>query len=106
MPKLKEIAELTHQHNGIFLIDTVTGLGGKLEMYLLFRSHLRFFIIVCYISVSNLFVLKYLLTTYLPKTILGIPVKIDEWGIDAAFSGTQKCIGVPPCLSPVTMGPR
>ena len=26
---LKEMADLTHQHGGIFLIDTVTGLGGN-----------------------------------------------------------------------------
>ena len=26
----------------------------------------------------------------------GIPVEIDEWGVDVAYSGTQKCLGVPP----------
>jgi alanine-glyoxylate transaminase/serine-glyoxylate transaminase/serine-pyruvate transaminase len=36
----------------------------------------------------------------------GIPVEIDEWGVDAAYSGTQKCLGVPPGLSPVTFSPR
>ena len=36
----------------------------------------------------------------------GIPVEIDGWGIDAAYSGTQKCLGVPPGLSPVTFSPR
>jgi alanine-glyoxylate transaminase/serine-glyoxylate transaminase/serine-pyruvate transaminase len=60
---LKEMADITHKYGGIFMIDTVTGLGGN-------------------------------------------KLLIDEWGIDAAFSGTQKCLGVPPCLSPVTLGPR
>ena len=32
----------------------------------------------------------------------GIPVEVDGWGIDASYSGTQKCLGVPPGLSPVT----
>lgn len=32
----------------------------------------------------------------------GCPLRIDEWGIDACFSGTQKCIGAPPGLSPIT----
>ena len=32
----------------------------------------------------------------------GIPVEIDGWGVDASYSGTQKCLGVPPGLSPVT----
>jgi alanine-glyoxylate transaminase / serine-glyoxylate transaminase / serine-pyruvate transaminase len=36
----------------------------------------------------------------------GRPVLIDEWGIDAAYSGTQKCLSCPPGLSPLTFGPR
>ncbi|MDB4895364.1 MAG: class-V aminotransferase [Firmicutes bacterium] len=36
----------------------------------------------------------------------GLPVKIDEWDIDAAASCSQKCLGAPPGLSPVTYGPR
>lgn len=36
----------------------------------------------------------------------GVPVKIDEWGIDAVYSGTQKCLSCPPGLSPVSFSPR
>lgn len=36
----------------------------------------------------------------------GVPVEIDGWGIDAAYSGTQKCLSCPPGLSPVTLSPR
>ncbi len=36
----------------------------------------------------------------------GAAVKIDEWDVDAAFSGTQKCLSCPPGLSPMTFGPR
>jgi len=36
----------------------------------------------------------------------GVPVEIDRLGIDAAYSGTQKCLSCPPGLSPVTFGPR
>ncbi len=36
----------------------------------------------------------------------GIPVKIDDWDIDIAYSGTQKCISCPPGLGPLTVGPR
>ncbi len=32
----------------------------------------------------------------------GCPVLIDKWQVDACFSGTQKCIGAPPGLSPIT----
>jgi len=36
----------------------------------------------------------------------GIPVDIDRWGIDVAYSGTQKCLGVAPGLAPITVGER
>jgi alanine-glyoxylate transaminase/serine-glyoxylate transaminase/serine-pyruvate transaminase len=36
----------------------------------------------------------------------GIPVAVDEWGIDAVYSGTQKCLGVPPGLAPVSFSAR
>jgi alanine-glyoxylate transaminase/serine-glyoxylate transaminase/serine-pyruvate transaminase len=36
----------------------------------------------------------------------GIPVEIDQWGVDLAYSGTQKCLGVPPGLAPLTVNPR
>ena len=36
----------------------------------------------------------------------GVPVEIDGWGVDAAYSGTQKCLSCPPGLSPITFGPR
>ncbi len=32
----------------------------------------------------------------------GIPVKMDEWNIDALYSGTQKCLSCPPGLAPVS----
>lgn len=36
----------------------------------------------------------------------GVPVEVDKNGIDACYSGTQKCLSVPPGLSPVTFSPR
>ena len=36
----------------------------------------------------------------------GIEVDIDSWGVDIAYSGTQKCLGVAPGLAPLTMSPR
>jgi alanine-glyoxylate transaminase/serine-glyoxylate transaminase/serine-pyruvate transaminase len=36
----------------------------------------------------------------------GIPFEADAWGVDLAYSGTQKCLGVPPGLSPVTVSDR
>ena len=39
-------------------------------------------------------------------TLSGQPVLLDEWGIDAAFSGSQKCLNAPPGLAPFTAGER
>ena len=36
----------------------------------------------------------------------GIPVDVDGWGIDAVYSGTQKCLGVPPGLAPLSFSAR
>lgn len=36
----------------------------------------------------------------------GVPVLIDEWDIDAAYSGSQKCLSCTPGISPVTFGER
>ena len=60
---LEEISKMVHEAGALFLVDTVTSLGG-------------------------------------------IDVRVDEWGIDAVYSGTQKCISCPPGLSPVSFGPR
>ncbi len=55
-----EISKLAHEAGALFVLDTVTSLGG-------------------------------------------CPVKIDEWGVDAVYSGTQKCLSCPPGLSPVSL---
>jgi alanine-glyoxylate transaminase/serine-glyoxylate transaminase/serine-pyruvate transaminase len=58
-----EISKLAHDVGALFLLDTVTSLGG-------------------------------------------CPVYVDEWGVDAVYSGTQKCLSCPPGLSPVSLSPR
>ena len=60
---LEEISRFTHEHDSLFLVDTVTSMGGA-------------------------------------------PVKVDQWGIDACYSGTQKCLSCPPGLAPVTFNDR
>lgn len=32
----------------------------------------------------------------------GIELRVDDWGIDAIYSGTQKCLSAPPGLSPAS----
>jgi alanine-glyoxylate transaminase / serine-glyoxylate transaminase / serine-pyruvate transaminase len=36
----------------------------------------------------------------------GIEVDVDGWGVDVAYAGTQKCLGVPPGLAPLTVSDR
>ena len=36
----------------------------------------------------------------------GVDLRVDEWGIDICYSATQKCVGSPPGLSPITLSPR
>jgi len=60
---LEEISKIAKKYDALFLVDTVTSLGG-------------------------------------------MEVKVDEWGIDASYSGTQKCLSCPPGLSPVTFSER
>ncbi|KTD75163.1 pyridoxal-phosphate-dependent aminotransferase family protein [Legionella waltersii] len=35
-------------------------------------------------------------------SVAGVPVRMDEWGVDALYSGTQKCLSAPPGLSPAS----
>lgn len=60
---VEEIAQLSREAGALFLLDTVTSLGG-------------------------------------------CPVKLDEWGVDAVYSGTQKCLSCPPGLAPVSLSAR
>ena len=36
----------------------------------------------------------------------GCPVRIDDWEVDAVYSGTQKCLSCPPGLAPVSLNER
>jgi alanine-glyoxylate transaminase/serine-glyoxylate transaminase/serine-pyruvate transaminase len=60
---VEEISKLLKGKNPLFLVDTVTSLGG-------------------------------------------IEVTVDAWGVDAVYSGTQKCLSCPPGLAPVSFSER
>lgn len=60
---LEDIGRLARDAGALFVVDTVTSLGG-------------------------------------------VPVRVDAWGIDACYSGTQKCLSCPPGLAPISFGPR
>jgi alanine-glyoxylate transaminase/serine-glyoxylate transaminase/serine-pyruvate transaminase len=58
-----EIGSLVREAGALYLLDTVTSLGG-------------------------------------------MPVEVDAWGVDAVYSGTQKCLSCPPGLAPVSFSDR
>lgn len=39
-------------------------------------------------------------------SLAGLPIEVDAWGIDACYSGTQKCLSCPPGLAPLTLNER
>jgi alanine-glyoxylate transaminase/serine-glyoxylate transaminase/serine-pyruvate transaminase len=47
-----------------------------------------------------------LLVVDMVTSLGGIEVEVDKWNVDVAYSGTQKCLGVPPGLSPFTVSDR
>ncbi|MBK9054932.1 MAG: alanine--glyoxylate aminotransferase family protein [Chloroflexi bacterium] len=60
---LEGVGELCRANDCLFLVDSVTSLGG-------------------------------------------VPLFLDEWLVDVAYSGTQKCLNCPPGLAPLTLGER
>ena len=36
----------------------------------------------------------------------GIELRVDDWGCDAVYSGSQKCLSCPPGISPITMSEK
>ncbi len=39
-------------------------------------------------------------------SLAGLPVTVDAWGVDVAYSATQKGLSCPPGLAPITFSPR
>jgi alanine-glyoxylate transaminase/serine-glyoxylate transaminase/serine-pyruvate transaminase len=39
-------------------------------------------------------------------SLAGSELRVDEWGIDAIYSGTQKCLSAPPGISPISFSER
>lgn len=39
-------------------------------------------------------------------SLAGVAVDVDGWGVDVCYSGTQKCLSVPPGLAPISFSPR
>ena len=39
-------------------------------------------------------------------SFVGTPVEVDKWGLDAVYTGSQKCLSCIPGLSPVTFSEK
>ena len=47
-----------------------------------------------------------LLLVDMVTSIGGIETSVDDWGVDVAYAGSQKCLGVAPGLAPFTISDR
>ncbi len=47
-----------------------------------------------------------LLVVDMVTSLGGLAVELDRNGVDAAYSGTQKCLSCPPGLAPISLSPR
>jgi len=48
-------------------------------------------------------------TLFLVDTVTGlagVPLEVDDWHLDVVYSGTQKCLSVPPGLAPITFSDK
>jgi alanine-glyoxylate transaminase / serine-glyoxylate transaminase / serine-pyruvate transaminase len=55
-------------------------------------------------SVTRKYDLPFILDTV--SSLGGLPVRMDDWGVDLCPSASQKCLGAPPGLAPVAVGER
>ena len=39
-------------------------------------------------------------------SIGGVELRLDEWGVDACYAGTQKCLNAPPGLGPISFSQK
>lgn len=39
-------------------------------------------------------------------SLTGVDLPVDQLGIDICYTGSQKCLSVPPGMAPITIGPR
>ncbi|HJO33925.1 MAG TPA: alanine--glyoxylate aminotransferase family protein [Anaerolineales bacterium] len=39
-------------------------------------------------------------------SLSGVPLQVDDWGVDIAYSASQKCLSCPPGLAPITVSDR
>ena len=42
----------------------------------------------------------------LSESFAGVPLEVDAWNCDVVYSGTQKCLSVPPGLAPITFSEK
>ena len=39
-------------------------------------------------------------------SLAGVELKVEDWGLDAVYSGSQKCLSCVPGISPITLSPK
>lgn len=77
-----EIVAMVHAETSTGVVSSAHAIGHMA------RAHGALFIVDCVTSLG------------------GMPVRLDEWQADAAYSGSQKCLSCPPGLAPVSFSER
>ncbi len=77
-----DMVALVHAETSTGVVSDAASIGG------LVQEHGALFILDCVTSLG------------------GMPVHLDDWHVDAAYSGTQKCLSCPPGLSPISFSQR
>ncbi|KAK1116428.1 hypothetical protein K0M31_019047 [Melipona bicolor] len=90
---LKQLEIALHRHNpvAVFMVhaESSTGLKQPLEGFgdLIHRYNALFIVDTV-------------------ASLCGEPFFMDSWGVDATYTGSQKALGAPPGLSPISFSPR
>ena len=77
-----DIVALVHAETSTGVLSDAASIGA------LVKEHGALFILDCVTSLG------------------GIPVMLDDWYVDAAYSGTQKCLSCPPGLAPISFSDK
>ena len=88
-PVSKKLAEIKYDMVAVVHAETSTGVCNPVnEIGKLVQENSALYLVDCVTSMG------------------GIEVKMDDWNIDALYSGTQKCLSCPPGLAPVSFSKR
>ena len=105
-----EVIELTKPWGDVFTVEEIDEACAKHKPQLIWVAHAETSTGACQPHLKEISDIARaydaLLLADTVTSIGGLPILIDEWGIDAAYAGGQKCLSCPPGIAPLTFGDR